>query len=113
MTHDLVFEGLTVSSHVIETITQVAADKVDGVVAIRPPATTAAGLLKPKPSGIEIKVDDDAALTIAVHLTVAYGQKLPDLGAQVQTAVRDALVGQLGVSAVSVDVFIDALTFEG
>jgi uncharacterized alkaline shock family protein YloU len=112
MAEALVFEGLTVSPTVIETIVRIAAEKVEGVSAVGTgPVTGAAALLKAKTSGIELASGPDGALEITVHMSAVYGQKLQELGSAVQGAVADALRVQLGVTVCRVDICIDALAF--
>ena len=65
---------------------------------------------KPSTSGIETKMDEDGKLSVAVHVEVYYGYVLPELAAQLRTAIAEALATQAGVEVSSVDVYIDGLS---
>ena len=51
-------------------------------------------------------------LSVAVHVEVYYGYVLPELAAQLRTAIAEALATQAGVEVSSVDVYIDGLQFK-
>jgi uncharacterized alkaline shock family protein YloU len=112
MADNLVFEGLSVAPNVIDTIVRIATEKVDGVTSVGGGVPSgAAALIKTKTPGIEIAIDSDQNLVIAVHIAAIYGVKLHELGAAIQEAISDALEIQLGVKVVHVDVYIDSLNF--
>ena len=67
---------------------------------------------KPSTSGIETKMGDDGKLSVAVHVEVYYGYVLPELAAQLRSAIAEALATQAGVEVSSVDVYIDGLQFK-
>ncbi len=107
----LKFEGLDVAQGVLETIVTLAAEAVDGVACVD--GTGLAGLMQKagvsKP--VEISVGDDGRFAVTVHLTVDHGRPLRTVAADVQGAVADALVAQTGITASSVDVWIDSIAF--
>ena len=51
-------------------------------------------------------------LSVAVHVEVYYGYVLPELAAQLRSAIAEALATQAGVEVSSVDVYIDGLQFK-
>ena len=108
MSDILKLEGLTVSLNVINTIVALATEKVEGVAAVQQNSS----LRKSTGSrNIEISTNDAGELAVGIHVQAYYGTKLNELGAAIQTAVCDALAVQVGVKAVSIDVYIDSLVF--
>ena len=113
MTDQMNVEGLSIAPGVMETIISVAASEVDGVASLGSFATSGIrSMLASKPSGIETKMGDDSKLSVAVHVEVYYGYVLPELAAQLRTAIAEALATQAGVEVSSVDVYIDGLQFK-
>ena len=113
MTDQMNVEGLSIAPGVMETIISVAASEVDGVASLGSFATSGIrSMLASKPSGIETKMDEDGKLSVAVHVEVYYGYVLPELAAQLRTAIAEALATQAGVEVSSVDVYIDGLQFK-
>lgn len=111
---DLNLDGMALAPGVVETIVSIATNEVDGVASI---GSASAGTLrsvfasKPSTQGIEITVDEDDKLQISVRIDVYYGYVLPDLAANVRTAISDAVASQVGVSVGAVDVYIDGIQF--
>ena len=93
MTDQMNVEGLSIAPGVMETIRSMLASK-------------------PSTSGIETKMGDDSKLSVAVHVEVYYGYVLPELAAQLRSAIAEALATQAGVEVSSVDVYIDGLQFK-
>ena len=46
-----------------------------------------------------------------MRIDVYHGHVLPDLAAQVRSAVADAVASQVGIQVASVDVYIDGIQF--
>lgn len=115
MTDQMNVEGLSIAPRVMETIISVAASEVDGVASLGSFATSGIRSMlasKPSTSGIETKMDEGGKLSVAVHVEVYYGYVLPELAAQLRTAIAEALATQAGVEVSSVDVYIDGLQFK-
>ena len=114
MTDQMNVEGLSIAPGVMETIISVAASEVDGVASLGSFASGIRSMLasKPSTSGIETKMGDDSKLSVAVHVEVYYGYVLPELAAQLRSAIAEALATQAGVEVSSVDVYIDGLQFK-
>jgi uncharacterized alkaline shock family protein YloU len=108
MPAELSLEGLDIAPGVVETMVQLAAGQVDGVVCID---TSALGKLSRSIKAVEVALDEDGRFVVTIHITALYGRPLRQLGAAVQDAVSDALESQTGHSASRVDVFIDAIQF--
>ena len=108
MPAELSLEGLDIAPGVVETMVQLAAGHVDGVVGID---TSALGKLSRSIKAVEVALDEDGRFVVTIHITALYGRPLRQLGAAVQDAISDALESQTGHSASHVDVFIDAIQF--
>ena len=108
MPAELSLEGLDIAPGVVETMVQLAAGQVDGVVCID---TSALGKLSRSIKAVEVALDEDGRFVVTIHITALYGRPLRQLGAAVQDAISDALESQTGHSASRVDIFIDAIQF--
>ncbi|BAK43802.1 Asp23/Gls24 family envelope stress response protein [Eggerthella sp. YY7918] len=111
---DLNVDGMALAPGVVETIVSIAVGDVEGVASIG--SSSASGLRsmftsKSTTQGIDISVDDDDKLNIAVRVDVYYGYVLPDLAAKVRQAVVDSVASQVGIGVSSVDVYIDGIQF--
>ena len=112
---DLHVSGMAISPNVVETIVAMAARDVDGVASVGPDAP--GGLRALLPGGktanqsIAVDVDEDEKLHVAVRIDVKSGYMLPDVAADVRSAVADAIAMQVGIEVGSVDVFIDGIHF--
>ena len=111
---ELNLDGMALAPGVVETIVSIAVGEVDGVASVGP--STASGLrsvfaAKPSTQGIEVTVDENDKLLVSVRVDVYYGYVLPDLAANVRTAVADAVASQVGVTVGAVDVYIDGIQF--
>ena len=51
-------------------------------------------------------VEDDGRLTLELHLRVAWGAAIPDVGRRVQARVRDYLGRMAGLEAAAVDIVV-------
>lgn len=109
MSEEIRLEGLGIAPGVLDTIVQQAVQTVDGVVAIE--GRGVAGLVG-KAGGIDVEVSEDAALSVAVHVTLAYGVPLQGVAREVQAAVAEALESMVGRAVGSVDVYVDGVSFE-
>lgn len=111
---DLNVDGMAIAPGVVETIISIAAKEVEGVASIGP--SGAGGLRavfsgKPSTQGIEVDVDENDQLHVAIRIDVYYGYVLPEVADAVRTAIADAVASQIGVGIGSIDVFIDGIQF--
>lgn len=111
---DLNVDGMALAPGVVETIVSIAAKEVKGVASVGP--SSASGLrsvfsAKPSTQGIEIEVDDQDALSVAIRIDAYYGYVLPEVADAVRAAVSDAVASQVGIPVGSVDVYIDGIQF--
>jgi uncharacterized alkaline shock family protein YloU len=109
MSEEIRLEGLGIAPGVLDTIVQQAAQTVDGVVAIEG-GRGVAGLVG-KAGGVEVDVSEDV-LSVAIHVTLAYGTPLQGVAREVQAAVSEALESMVGRAVGSVDVYVDGVSFE-
>lgn len=107
MSDKFVLDGLTVSPSVIETITAIATENVEGVQVYG-----ATNLRRGYGRGIEVGSDDNGEIVIGVHISVDYGKKIHELADRVQKSVFDALKVQIGLERATIDVYVDALNFQ-
>ena len=111
---ELNIEGMSISTGVVETIISIAASEVDGVASVG--VSGPSGLLgkfskQPASQGIEISVNEDNTLHVAVRVDVRGGYVLPELAASIRQAVADAVSTQAGLTVGDVDVYIDGIQF--
>lgn len=108
-------DGMALAPGVVETIASIAVNEVEGVASVGP--STMGGIRsmfagKPSTQGIELSLDEDDNLLVSVHISVYYGNILPEIADSVRKAVADAVTSQVGISVSTVDVYIDALEFD-
>ena len=108
MATELSLEGLDVAPGVVETMVELAAGQVEGVVCVE---SSALGRISKAAKSTEVTVGEDGSFVVTLHITAYFGRPLRQLGAAVQDAVSDALESQTGHRASCVDVFIDAVVF--
>ncbi len=102
-------EGMTLSPGVLEKMVAVAASGVDGVAGLG--AAGLAGLVqKAGKRDIEVRADDDG-IVVDVHVRVRNGRPIREIAAEVQSAVSDAVSGQIGHEVGRVDVYVDSIEF--
>ena len=109
---ELNVEGMALAPGVVETIVSIAVSEVEGVACVG----SAGGIRavfgqKPSTQGIEITVNEDDKLAVAVRIEVYYGFVLPEVASSLRQAVADAVASQVGVEVASVDVYIDGIQF--
>lgn len=111
MADEIRIDGMTLGSGVLEKIVSVAACAVEGVAGVG--AGGIAGLVQ-KAGGrdIEVAADDAGGITVSVHVNVRYGRPLREVAAEVQSAVSEAVAGQIGREVDRVDVYVDAIAFD-
>ena len=110
MSDEIMLEGLGVAPGVLETIATLAAEQVDGVVAVA--TRGVAGLVqKSAGRGVAVHVGEDGTFSVQLHISVKYGTPLREVATQVQRSVSDALQSQTAQKVSAVDVFIDSIVF--
>lgn len=111
MADEIRIDGMTLGAGVLEKIVSVATRAVEGVSGVG--AGGIAGLVQ-KAGGrdIEVGVDETGGITVSVHIHVRHGRPLREVAAEVQSAVAEAVSGQIGRDVDRVDVYVDAIAFE-
>lgn len=111
---NLNFEGMAVAEGVVETIVTIAVQDVEGVASLSSAhANGILGALGRKASGgsVEVVVNEDDTVSVAVRVVALYGNPLPELAQSIREAVADAVVTQIGITVSEVNVFIDGIQF--
>ena len=111
---DLTVDGMAIAPGVIDTIVSIAVGEVEGVASVGPNAVSSIRsklAQKPSSQGIEVSVDENDALVIAVRVEVYFGYALPDVAAAIREAVDRAVSSQIGLAVGSVDVYVDGIQF--
>ena len=108
---ELNVEGMALAPGVVETIVSIAVSEVEGVACVGSAGAQGRGIRavfgqKPSTQGIEITVNEDNKLAVAVRIFV-----LPEVASSLRQAVADAVASQVGVEVASVDVYIDGIQF--
>lgn len=113
-----VIDGITIAPGVVETIISLAAAEVPGVAGVGAAGAIStirsafnAGNAIPT-SGIRIEPLGDKQVTVTISIQAYYGYRLVEIAENVRKAIVDALAAQIGVTVTSVDVHVDALSFE-
>lgn len=113
-----VIDGITIAPGVVETIISLAAAEVPGVAGVGAAGAISAikaafnaGNAIPT-NGIIVEPLGDKQVAVTISIQAFYGYRLVEIAGNVRKAVADALAAQIGVVANSVDVHVDALSFE-
>ena len=113
-----VIDGITIAPGVVETIISLAAAEVPGVAGVGTAGAIStirsafnAGNAIPT-NGIRIEPLGDKQVAVTISIQAYYGYRLVEIAENVRKAIVDALAAQIGVSVTSVDVHVDALSFE-
>lgn len=113
-----VIDGITIAPGVAETIISLAAAEVPGVAGVGTAGAIStirsafnAGNAIPT-NGIRIEPLGDKQVAVTISIQAYYGYRLVEIAENVRKAIVDALAAQIGVTVTSVDVHVDALSFE-
>lgn len=113
-----VIDGITIAPGVVETIISLAAAEVSGVAGVGTAGAIStirsafnAGNAIPT-NGIRIEPLGDKQVAVTISIQAYYGYRLVEIAENVRKAIVDALAAQIGVTVTSVDVHVDALSFE-
>jgi uncharacterized alkaline shock family protein YloU len=105
MSEDL---DLAISPDVLYGITQLALEDVDGLTPAAPPARMGEILSGRRAKGIRIERLGDV-VRVVLNVSVAYGRPIPEVAAQAQLAVREAVASMTGLEVETVEVHVDAI----
>ncbi len=102
--------SLKISRSVIETVARMAAREIEGVHGFCYTPGDFKGLLShrqmPKPVRITLV---DGIAQIELHLILKEGARIPSVGEQVQTTVKEAVQSMTGIAVSKVDVIVDGV----
>ena len=114
MSEELYVDGLGLAPGVMETIVAIAAKEVEGVASVG--SSTFTGLrsrfaAKPAGQGIDVSMNEEQGVDVAVHIDVFYGKPIPQVAEADRQTVADAVATQVGFTVSSVDVYVDGIRF--
>lgn len=101
-------EQLEISPDVLFGIAQLALDGIEGVVAVAPPARMGEFLTGRRAKGISVTRSGNS-VTVDLNVRVEYGQRIPQLAAEAQRVVREAVASMTGLEVASVNVTVESI----
>ena len=112
--HGYAIDGITIAPGVVETIISLATAEVPGVAAggVGGAISTIKSAFVAGNAVPTNGVQGDKKVAVTVSIQAYYGYRLVEIAENVRKAVADALAAQIGVTVTSVDVHVDALSFE-
>jgi uncharacterized alkaline shock family protein YloU len=93
-------------------IAQLALEQVDGIRPLAPPARVGEFLTGRRAKGIRVEREDDV-VDIDLNVTVRYGLPIPDVTAEAQRVVREAVASMTGLDVRSVRVTVVGIDVPG
>lgn len=103
--------SVNISSDVISTIASTAAMEVEGVVGMTSNLAEGISELLGKKNlgkGVKTEINGDQ-VSLILHLNLAYGTKLNQVGEEVQSKVKEAIENMTDLNVTSVDVHIEGV----
>ncbi len=102
--------NIKISEEVVVRIGAIAAREVEGVAALGAPSASFSELWgkKNQTKGVKAELTDGSAET-DIHISVRLGYKICEVARKVQESVRFALESYVGLTGVTVNVFVDAI----
>ena len=104
--------SLKISQDVLATISNFAAEEIDGVVSLADTYAPIKNFLKKGSIGkpIQISLNDDVAF-IDISLNLKYGANIPAVAETLQKAVKDAVQNMTGITVSKVNVHVAGIVF--
>ena len=99
---------LDISPDVLYGIAQLALDKVEAVTPIAPPARVGEILSGKRAKGIRIDRDGDQ-VRVLLTVSVDYGARIPEVVADAQNAIREAMGSMTGLEVAEVSVVVESI----
>ncbi len=103
--------SVQIHNSVIAAITRVAALKIDGVIELSGGLVDGlAGMIGKKTGDRGIRVEfEDSAVTIEIHVVLAFGVRIPHVAWQLQTEIRKAVEQMTGKPVKAVNVVVQGV----
>ena len=104
--------SLKISQDVLATISNFAAEEIDGVVSLANTYAPIKNFLKKCSIGrpIQISLNDDVAV-IDISVNLKYGANIPQVAETLQKAVKDAVQNMTGITVSKVNVHVAGIVF--
>lgn len=104
--------SLKISQDVLATISNFAAEEIDGVVSLADTYAPIKHFLKKGSIGkpIQISLNDDVAV-IDISVNLKYGANIPAVAETLQKAVKDAVQNMTGITVSKVNVHVAGIVF--
>ena len=96
--------NIHISEEVLAAISAAAALEVEGVSSLTNPSKKNAA------KGVHIKMEEDKVV-VAMSVLMAYGHTIPEMGKNVQEAVKNAIESMTGLEVAAVNVSIGGIVF--
>lgn len=100
--------GLEISPDVLYGIAQLALESVEGLTPAAPAPRVGEILSGRRAKGIRVE-RSGRTVRIVLNVSVTYGRAVPEVAAEAQRAVREAVASMTGLEVDSVDVYVDAV----
>lgn len=100
--------ALDISGDVLYGIAQLALDGVEGVSATTPPLRVGEFLTGRRAKGIRVEREGER-VRIGLTVSVLYGLKIPEVAAEVQRVVREAVASMTGLEVAAVTITVEAV----
>ncbi len=104
--------SVKISNDVLSTIAMTAANEVEGVMGVT--SNLASGiseLLGKKTTGKKVKVElKENEVFVEMHLTLAYGAKINEVGLNVQKKVKEAIESMTDLSVKEVNIHVEGIS---
>lgn len=104
--------SVKISNDVLSTIAMTAANEVEGVMGVT--SNLASGiseLLGKKTTGKKVKVElKENEVFVEMHLTLAYGAKINEVGLNVQKKVKEAIESMTDLNVKEVNIHVEGIS---
>jgi uncharacterized alkaline shock family protein YloU len=104
-------EGPSVSHDVIASYAADAAKSVPGIVALHPShwRSISSRVRETRSGGVVVRDRETGGVDVDIHAEVAWGSVIPELAADVETAVRRRVTGLLNLDLDCVTFYVDEI----
>ena len=105
---------LSISQDVLATIAANTTTEIEGVAALAPfySNLTSGWFIKNQTSRPSIISLNDDVAAIDIHVDLKAGAKIPEVAANIQRAVKDAIQNMTGIAVTKVNVYVSGIVFD-